>query len=186
MYVYIYLFLNFLFYSCKLPVKFKAMGAEESKTGNNSEGDGESEEWMQADKYADWTCSDHMDYNGTAITIKHVEMPFNRAERDRLDKIKENGGGDGSSLMGTSPFTHECLVFDVVCLNGMRTKFTVEFTFGGVLKRWGQHKAIFGVKTSKPINVPITEVLKRIDTNQQYNVVLYNCKNYSEDVFKKF
>jgi len=159
------------------------MGAEESKSGNRSDGDDDGEEWMQADKYAEWECSDHMDYNGTAISIQHLEMPFNRVEKERLMENKAKGLVDENY---SSPFTHEALVFEVLCLNGMRTKFTVELTYAGVLKRWGHHKVIMKVKGHKAINVPMTQLLEKIKYTKPYNVITNNCKHYAALKFKEF
>lgn len=99
------------------------MGAGESRHGGHSgeEDDDEDEDWMQADKYAEWDCADHIDYNGTAMTVRHVEMPLDEAGKRRV--TTNSGGGYG--------FSHEAIVFDVMCADGRVTKFTAEFTFKG-------------------------------------------------------
>jgi len=162
------------------------MGAAESRNGNHSDDDSDGEDWMQADKYAEWECADHMDYNGTALTVRHVEMPLNAEEKTRITSSIIDGTGAGERFFGGSGFTHEALVFDVLCTNGSVTKFTAEFTFSGVLKRWGHHKIISSVKGHKSINLPITEVLKIIATPKSYNILMHNCKHYAVDKFKSF
>lgn len=132
------------------------------------------------------TLQDHMDYNGTAMTVRHVEMPLNAVEKTRVTSSIIDGSGIGEKFFGGSGFTHEALVFDVMCTNGMVTKFTAELTFAGVLKRWGHHKVISSVKGHKPINVPMTDVLKLIATNKHYNILMHNCKHYAVEKFKEF
>jgi len=166
------------------------MGGVESRPvgGSGSDDDeDEGENWMQADKYAEWECANDMDYNGTVIQVKHVEMPLNAEERTRITSAVLNAsGGIGERVFGGSAFTHEALVFDILCTNGRRTKFTAELTFSGVLKRWGHHKVISRVKAQKHINLPMTEVLKRIETYKPYNLVMHNCKHYASSKYELF
>jgi hypothetical protein len=156
------------------------MGATESKSGNNSD-DSDGEEWMQADKYAEWECADRMDYNGTAMVVRHVEMPLDKTGKMRLTSPDIDNSG-----MGGFGITHEALVFDVMCTNGSVAKFTAELTFSGVLKRWGHHKVISSVKGHKTINLSMDEVLKIIETPRGYDLFRYNCKHYCVDKLKLF
>ena len=175
------------------------MGAVESSSGRRGSAGNDSddgEDWMQADKYAEWTCADNMDYNGTAITVEHVEMPLNAEEKARVLSLSSGGMNtttattDGTGTTGRgSPdfrFTHEALVFDVMCSNGRITKFTAELTFSGVLKRWGHHQIISRVKGHKNINLPMTEVFHKIQTPKRYDLLSYNCKHYAVDKFRAF
>jgi len=151
------------------------MGTVESKPndgggrgGDSSDDDGD---WMQADKYAKWVDAGVMDYDAYVIGVSHVEMPL---QSEEYRTAAESG------------LTHEALVFEVVCTNGQRTKFTAELTFSGVLKRWGHHTNITRVKNSKIINLSIKEMLEKIQTNKKYNLVFYNCKTYAATKFKEF
>jgi len=144
--------------------------SRQSRTGSssNEEEDGD---WMQADKYAKWQNAGMMDYDAFVLGLSHVEMSL---QSEDFQTATENG------------FTHEALVFDVLCTNGQRTKFTVEMTYSGVLKRWGHHTKIIRIKNSKMVNMSMNEVLEKIKTNQRYNLVFYNCKTYAAQKFKEF
>ncbi len=109
------------------------------------------------------------------MTVRHVAMPLSADQKAEISK-----GGDGGIFM------HEALVFDVMCADGRVTKFTSELTFKGVLKRWGHHKVISSVKGHKNINLPMTEVIKQIQTPRPYDLLSHNCKHYATDKFKSF
>ncbi|ODM94652.1 hypothetical protein Ocin01_12026 [Orchesella cincta] len=143
------------------------MGASPSRRGDSSDEDGD---WMQADKYSKWEDGGVMDYDGFVIGVSHVEMQL---QSDEYQAATESG------------FTHEALVFDILCTNGQRTKFTAEMTYAGVLKRWGHHTKILRVKNSKMVNMSMSEVLEKIKTPRRYNLVFYNCKTYCAEKFKQ-
>lgn len=144
--------------------------SRQSRGGSNSSSDEEGD-WMQADKYAKWKDAGMMDYDGYVLGVSHVEMPLQSQE---FQSATENG------------FTHEALVFDVMCTNGQRVKLTAELTYAGVLKRWGHHTNIIRVKNSKMLNMSVNEVLEKIKTNRRYSLVFYNCKTYALEKFKQF
>lgn len=148
------------------------MGDTQSKRGENenSSSDEENGDWMEADKYAKWQHAGIMDYDAFVLGVSHVEMPL---QSEEYRAATDHG------------ITHEALVFDVMCTSGQRTKFTVELTYAGVLKRWGHHTNIIRVKNSKMLNLSISELLEKIKTNKKYNLVFYNCKTYAAEKFKE-
>lgn len=47
------------------------MGAVESRNGNNSDDDSDGEDWMQADKYAEWECAVSLIFQDTTHTMHY-------------------------------------------------------------------------------------------------------------------
>lgn len=150
------------------------MGETQSRHSNGGDGGNSSSDeegdWMQADKYACWEAAGGMDYEGYVLGVSHVEMPL---QSEEYQVATDHG------------MTHEALVFEVVCTNGKRVKFTAELTYAGVLKRWGHHTKIIRIKNSKLVNMSMSEVLEKIKTPRRYNLVFYNCKTYAAEKFKE-